>query len=263
MLPSENRTVSGTCHICGASGPLSFEHIPPRKAFNDRPVVVLTHEESIGLGPDEIAKGPLQQPGMGAHTLCGSCNNNMGGWYARAFVEWCYRGMAILEASGGNPKLVYAHHMYPLRVIKQIIAMFFSVHHDGWRLRRHNQELVRLLLNKEGKGLPPGYRVYAYFNCVGTYRSNAVSAWVDIYTGENSTFAEITFPPFGYVMTFDSKPPDKRLFDITHFAYMDYREQRSIFLDLPVLPTHLGFSGDYRTKAEIYRDARLNDAHQQ
>lgn len=250
----------GTCHLCGTYGPLTFEHIPPQSAFNDRPVVVLPFGDALELGPGEVARGPIQQKGMGAYTLCGQCNNDTGSWYARAFVEWCYRGMAILEASAGRPKLVYASDLYPLRVIKQIVTMFFTVHPPGWRLRRNHQELVRLVLNKEAKGLPRGCRVYTYYNVEGTFRSSGAIGSANILTGQTTTFAEITFPPFGYVMTFDSDPPDRRLFDITYFAFMDYDEHRPTTHDMPVLPTHLALPGDYRTKYEIDRDSLRNHA---
>jgi hypothetical protein len=32
------RPVIGTCHICGDHGKLSFEHVPPKEAFNKRVV---------------------------------------------------------------------------------------------------------------------------------------------------------------------------------------------------------------------------------
>ena len=30
---------SGICHICGSDGPLSFEHVPPKLAFNEKPIL--------------------------------------------------------------------------------------------------------------------------------------------------------------------------------------------------------------------------------
>ena len=63
--------------------------------------------------------------------------------------------------------------------------------------------------------------------------------------------SEINYPPFGYLMTIDSESPDKRLFEITHFANYNYNEFKVMTLKLPVLPTHLGYPGDYRTEKEI------------
>lgn len=58
--------VVGICHICGIHGPLSFEHVPPRSAFNDRPVAAMPFEQALHLGPDDkLPKGEVQQRGMG------------------------------------------------------------------------------------------------------------------------------------------------------------------------------------------------------
>ena len=81
------RKRTGICHICGSSGDLSFEHVPPRVAFNDRRTVRIKGEEAISLGPDEIVKGPIQQGGIGDYTLCAECNNKTGHWYGARFVD--------------------------------------------------------------------------------------------------------------------------------------------------------------------------------
>jgi hypothetical protein len=57
-------------------------------------------------------------------------------------------------------------------------------------------------------------------------------------------------------MTIDATaPPDQRLFEITHFATRTYNKFEEVWLRLPVLPTHLPFPADYRTREEIERQA--------
>ena len=61
----------GMCKICGKFGPLSFEHVPPRAAFNDRRVIVLNFEEAISLGPyNEVKRGTIQQRILARHGGC-------------------------------------------------------------------------------------------------------------------------------------------------------------------------------------------------
>jgi hypothetical protein len=48
------RTRTGKCHICGNTGQLSFEHVPPESAFNDKPII---------MKPFEGGKGKIQQRG--------------------------------------------------------------------------------------------------------------------------------------------------------------------------------------------------------
>jgi len=242
----------GNCAICGRYGPLTFEHVPPEKAYNDRPVVLVEFEKMIRLAPDERTKGRIQQRGMGAYTLCGKCNNDTGGWYGGAFVDWCAQGMDILRRASGRPTLIYPHHIYPLRVIKQIVTMFFSANPESLR---HHAELVRFVLNKEQRYLSPTYRVFVYYNSVGRTRLYGFAGRLDANTGSTILMSEITFQPFGYVMTLDTPPPDERLIEITHFSRRDYDTQISLPLRLPVLPTHVWVPGDYREKDQIMREA--------
>lgn len=245
----------GTCHICGIFGPLSFEHIPPKSAFNNRPVVSLHFEQAISLGPDDVVKGPQQQKGMGGYTLCERCNNLTGHWYGDKFVAWCYQGMEILERAGGKPTLIYLNYVFPLRVLKQIVTMFLSVNGDTFH--NYHPELARFVLSRDARFLPPKYRFFLYYNVEGRQRTVGVAAVANMETGNASLLSEITFPPFGYVMTIDSNPPDGRLVEITHFARYAYEDFSVFSQRLPVLPTHVAFPGDYRTKDEIYRDARI------
>ena len=242
-------------------GPLSFEHIPPRKAFNERPVVRARFEELVGLGPDEPIRGQTQQRGMGEYTLCPKCNNNTGSWYGKNFVDWCYQGFEILLRSKGNPSLLYLNYLFPLRILKQIITMFFSV--NGAEFCDANPELVKFVLNRDKKYLSPKYRFFVYYNTSSRLRCSGVSARIDINTQNICVFSEMNYFPYGYVMTFDSPPSDLRLFDITHFSMCSYNEFKVTTLKLSVLPTHLWFPGDYRPKEQIIRDRIKAESYKQ
>lgn len=241
----------GTCHICGRLDVLSFEHIPPRAAFNERRVISVRFEEAINLGPDEVPRGAIEQRGVGGYTLCERCNNATGAWYGNEFVDWCYRGMEILMRAGGCPKLSYVMTFRPLPVIKEIVVMLFSVNHD--QFHRANPDLVRFVLNPELSGLPPEYRFFTYFNTSPRYRRIGTAALMKLGRGGPILISEFAFPPYGYVMTIDSDPPDDRLFEITHFASRAEGEFEEFSFDLPLLPVHTPFPGDYRTRAEIAR----------
>jgi hypothetical protein len=255
---SRRKKIFGTCHICGNYRELSFEHVPPRAAFNDKRTIKVTFEDAIGLGPDEIVKGPIRQRGLGDYTLCIKCNNDTGAWYGGKFVDWCYQAMEILIRSDGKPSLIYMNYLFPLPILKQIVTMFFSVNGDNfWKA---NPELVRFVLDRERNHLPPKYRFYVYYNITGRFRYSGITGQLQVTSilGSGSkpiVMSEITYPPFGYVLTFDSPAPDKRLYEITHFADCKHNEFRVMTLKLPVLPTHLFYPGDYRTREEINEQA--------
>lgn len=240
----------GICHICGQEGFLTFEHIPPKKAFNNRKVIILEFDEVISLGPDEIpTSGRQNQKGMGAYTLCARCNNNTGSWYANRFIEWCYQSMEILERAEGRPGLVYLNHIFPLPILKQIITMFFSV--NGPEFRTTFPELEGFVLNKEKKYLPDRYRFFVYYNLSSWLRSIGITISANIKTQQITTLSEMSYPPFGYVITVDSEPPDQRLIEITHFARYDYNEFAVIYLKPPLLQINTPYPADYRTKEEV------------
>jgi len=138
--------------------------------------------------------------------------------------------------------------LFPLAILKQIVTMFFSVNKPTFR--KASPDLVRFVLNRNAKHLPPKYRFFTYYNTTGRFRFLGISARVSQPEGL-ILMSEITYPPYGYLMTVNSRPPDKRLFEITHFADYGYNELKVMTLKLPVLPTHLVYPGDYRTKEEI------------
>lgn len=256
---SRSQKVYGKCHICGAVGELTFEHIPPESAFNDHPAVLYRVLDLLNVGPDDEvkAKGQAIQKGMGGHTLCSRCNNNTGAWYGKAFADWCRQGFELLteiSKAGERPSSDYLFWIFPLRVLKQIVTMFFSVNRPDFAER--HPELVRFVLDREHKYInPEKHRLFVYFNPEGRWaRLAGFQGKLDLSTTTLYFFSEINFPPFGYVMTIDNyPPPDPRLCDITWFSRCDYDEFKDVHLKIPFFPTYSWFPGDYRTKEQIIR----------
>ena len=250
-------TQYGRCHLCGVHGPLTEEHVPPKKAFNNRRTIILSFNEALALGPETPDRGKIRQGGVRGYTLCAQCNNNTGSWYGRALIDWCYRGMEILERSGGRSTLINIYNCYPLRILKQILIMFCSVNSD--KFTDVHPWLRRYLLNRESRGLPPSFRLYLYYNITGKLRYAGLSSQVDTKTGNITLISEITYPPFGYVLTIDSDPPNERLGDISFFDKYSYNELGRLEIMLPTLPTHLLYPGDYRTRSEILAQRSTED----
>jgi len=255
------RKVSGDCKICGEHGKLSYEHVPPEKAYNDNrfyyqySMAVLTANEKLffenSLGSDKLKRlARKKQGGIGFHTLCMKCNNHTGSWYGSDFVSWTHQSMAIILKANGKPTLLYPTFFYPLRIIKQIITMFFSVNHEGFN--DLEPELVNFVLNKEKRFLSPRYKIYCYYNLVGERRYIGNNIIGEVGSTSVCSISEISFPPFGFVMTIDSESPDKRLTDISHFANSPYKKWVPYYQKYNVLPSHLPYSpADYRTYEEI------------
>jgi len=105
----------GHCCICGNYSKLSFEHVPPRSAFNDHPVFVADIKELIGKWDGEIKniKGKIHQLGSGDYTLCEKCNSDTGAWYGNAFADWAYQAFRVLHFTKGKPSLYKKQAEYP------------------------------------------------------------------------------------------------------------------------------------------------------
>jgi hypothetical protein len=242
---------NGYCCICGDFGPLTFEHVPPRSAFNKRPVILVEMEKVYKAGLDAERKGNQQQRGAGAYTLCKRCNSKTGEWYGERFAEWCQGGLEILQATGGGDYLIDMYDFYPLSVLKQSMSMFCSVNGPG--LAQTVTELVPFIMHPERRLLDPRLRVFAYFNPIGHPRHRPKGTMLDLFTARQSKFSEIAFFPFGYVLVMDTESWDDRYFEITHFSAFEHEEKRPVWMRLPVLETHLPYQGDYRFIAQIRR----------
>ncbi len=127
----------GFCALCGTYGKLSYEHIPPRSAFNSKPVKMYTGTELLkndSALPWEVngLTSINRQQGSGKFALCQPCNNNTGSWYAREYQEVAH----IVAYALQDPEVTDSHaigirDVYPLRFFKQIISMFCSVNNYG------------------------------------------------------------------------------------------------------------------------------------
>ncbi len=254
----------GPCHICGQHAKLSFEHVPPESAFNNRQILRAhifrkLHGNQETLNDLRQPAGKTQQRGAGDYTLCVKCNSDTGSWYGPAFAEWAKQGMEIAMGTNG-PTLIYPFNIHPLRVIKQVVCMFISVNPPSFS--QTNPDLIRLVLNKEARHLPGSFRIYAFYTMSDRCRSSGMTGLlkgIDTNNPQTIVLSEITFPPFGFAMTKTSVPPDDRLCDITEFAGFDYRDWcYGIWLRMPIMPIYTFYPGDYRNRDQVHAQAGIH-----
>lgn len=240
-------TPAGICHLCGEDTKLSFEHIPPHSAFNDQPVFIKTFEEVVRDEPPFNKGGRKQQRGFGSYTLCVKCNNDTGAWYGNAYVSWAYQGMQHAHYAKRVPDMIFNFRIFPGRVIKQILCMFFSLNNNKFQSAQPG--LKKLVLDREARFLQgQGIRIYAYYTLSSQIRATGVSFRMNVVDGGPAYLtSELSFPPWGYVMTFDCPPPDPRLVDISFFANYRFNDWQELSMRFPVLPVESWIPGDYRT----------------
>lgn len=242
----------GICRICGEHTLLSFEHVPPRVAFNKNTKYTdISFDEYLQVKNPlkDKMKGKKKQGGIGYNSLCKSCNSFLGSNYVEAYRNWAQGGFEVLNNGKNTAHIFRIREQQPLKILKQIISMFLSI--NGEWYREAYPELTRFVKDPQTRDLPEKFRVMAYLNHTGLSRYLGHSVIYKPELGGPVSCSEIAYPPFGYVLTFDFYQKVNALTDITYFKNFDKDEVRSLTLLMFNLPTHLPLPFDYRSKEEI------------
>lgn len=232
----------GNCHLCGEFKELTFEHIPPKAANNNRPILIQKHEHLFDTNSFVYGKSIRSNQGAGAYCFCESCNNNTGTWYARDFSSFINQTISHFE----NNKIINDYNLIPidfkpLNVLKQILTMFLAIDHSSFL--KDDKELVDFILKKENIKLSEKYQVYIYNTFSNKKRRYGIQ-WNNL-NGYMCTHSEITFNPFGYFLTVDSPPPIETMTNITDFKKFQFNEQMNFIIPLFYLKTDNMYLGQY------------------
>jgi hypothetical protein len=253
---SENN--QGICRLCGCYRDLSFEHIPPKSAFNDQFIAFETMQNMLDGHSHSVFR-----KGLGKQSLCVRCNSETGGWYGKSFAEWSKQGLEWFDKLGDKSLLNLPYYIKPLNVIKQILVMALAMSSE--KTLNYHQELRYFVLNKEARYLPPKYRVHVYFKKDGEPRFASEMAIMRIDQKSGSYVeAEVSLPPFGYCISTPIKgvaslADSQGLYEITWFSRFAYNEWVPIFLKLPERETHEPLPLDYRSKVAVDEHYRANN----
>jgi hypothetical protein len=241
---------SGICRVCGLNKELSYEHIPPRSAFNKNTKfysVPFAELKDVKNPLDFKPKGKIFQGGIGVYSLCRECNSFLGRNYVKAYERWAFLGSEILSEITQEFYLCTLMNIEPLKILKQIISMSLSLN-DDWYLEEY-PELSQFVKDTASKNLPARYQVFVYLNNEGHYRYSKHSFIHTSYVIINAT--EITFPPFGYLLTVDGDDSMEGFTNITDFKNFPMDKAVDVNILLFRKPTISIFPLDYRTKEQF------------
>ncbi len=226
------RTRHGRCNLCSKDGPLTFEHVPPECAFNDTGCLYADIRKWLEQGPDTdyFASHHKSQRGGGDFTLCKECNDKTGGWYAAEYGRWAKQGAEILGRIrlDGTPYVV-PFRGYPLRFLKQCVALFFSINSPNFA--RLHPRLARFVHEPYARILPHGYEVYLTLVSGPRGRSSGLSGIGDITSGQTTLVSELAHFPFAISLTVGPHRVDT-VGRISRFGEFFYDERRDV--QLPV-----------------------------
>lgn len=248
--------INGICRLCGQKTNLSFEHVPPKVTNNKntRYTSLPLEEYFKSENPLESKpKGKIKQGGIGYNSFCRKCNSFLGSNYVPAYEKWVKAGYQVLSKHEISQVKYQVYEIEPLKILKHIISMFLAINKD-WYLESY-PELSEFILNVNSKTLPDKYRVFTYLNKDGNIRYMHHTIVGDFTSGKPINCSEITYPPYGYVITFDNT--DKKiqyLTDITEFKNFEINKKHTLNFNMFQLPTHLNIPLDYRVKDKIKMD---------
>jgi hypothetical protein len=250
---ARHKMIKGICKLCSQNTDLSFEHVPPKVTNNkNTKYVSIPLEEYYKIDNllETNPKGKIKQGGIGYNSFCRNCNSFLGTNYVPAYEKWVRAGYQLLS----NSEISYIRYQIteiePLKILKHIISMFLAIN-DNWYLESY-PELAEFVSNTTSNVLPEKFRVFTYLNKDGNIRYMKHQTVGDFSNGYIINCSEITFPPYGFILTLDySNQNIKNLTDITGFKTLGNNNKLLMNFDMYQLPTHINIPMDYRTKKEI------------
>ncbi len=247
-----SETHEGVCHICGKYCELTFEHIPPKQAFNWQRAKIYNGDEALKRSKGEQARYCNLQQGMGKYSLCQSCNNNTGAWYAQTYCDFAMDVVKSLhqlnQLEHGDVVEFTFKECSILQVVKQVVAMFCSLlpYDEVQRLG-----FEKLLLEKESNTVNRelfDLRMYLTPTETGQLMCGPVVAFVKKdESAEAICVADLGVYPFGFILNLTPEIPVKHgtsIMDMFNVKYDDkcdfklslmYLERRSVDFPLPLV----------------------------
>lgn len=238
----------GICRLCGDERELTYEHVPPRCAFNREPAKMYRLDQWVVLESGGPARYQSQQRGSGYVTLCADCNERRGGaWNVGEFCLWTKtaavligkfpEGQTVTEASFRPRK-----PLKPLPFTKQIVSMLLALNLPDFGAQ--HPELRRFVMEKERTGLPEEYRLYLslcdlpFARWVGRYGFLGITLDGEV---ETVTATELSYFPFTHVLAIGPPLRMGALLDITDFTRWSRNDVFDEKLTLPVNGSFLPF----------------------
>lgn len=263
------KTKSGICKLCGKTKKLSFEHVPPERAFNSQAVKVFPFEETIKVmaGNDgrmpwdfEGLKGRINQKGGGEYFLCEDCNNNTGSWYISEYVKMVHTLHNIIQKENLEPQNRYSYKLldlHPLRIYKAVMTMFCDINNNCFG----DEKIRQFLLDKESTDFPAD-KYHIYMSLISPQMRRISGLSVMHLNGIGLvTVSEISSYPVGFSLYIDKPetytPPG---LSINEFATIPYNKKGDIiFQGIPYLEINSLFPDDFRSKEGINKMSNKNN----
>jgi hypothetical protein len=170
-------------------------------------------------------------------------------------------GIRVARTSRDAEARVAAYQGYVVRIAKQVITTMIASAQEGFA--DEHPELRQFVLDRESRLPPEKLRLSTYLCSTRTGRSTGLA--VAMQAGASPHWmVEVALQPFSYVLSVSGETHYTGPVSIAEWGSYGYDEVATVTVpQIPLLPTHEAFPGDYRTKDEIRRDIALNILVQQ
>lgn len=257
----------GKCALCGSECELTFEHIPPKKAFNEYPAKTVSGNDLLASmerndsNPWDLSKHQYKnnQKGMGLYSLCSRCNSFTGTRYGNEYINFAHGFQQIIKSTkpvAGMTMFVENASFRPLPVIKQVISMFCSVNQN---ISHPIFDILKKFVLEENSSFPKNEVKLGMYICVdGIFRRCPLSFCGSIKDNKIHLIgvSEISTYPLGFLLYLtEGKEFEIPCLDITDFCDYQYNDECIMEMELPIYECNSIIIGDFRTKQEIERVA--------
>lgn len=247
-----SNAAEGRCWLCGQWRRLTREHIPPRSAFNNRPLLLLevskrSHETGV------LHWASRREEGLIARSLCGECNSWSGAKYGTHYAEFVANLADLVEKAHDGARIYLCGVRRPLSILKQVLQCFVSA--NGAEFVHKNAWVRRFLRNSRNQEWPSDTFAYLFATNSRGGRKSGVAGYIDFSQHKTRVVSEFTFWPLGTVLSFWEPLDDRRLTPIHHWTKYDYGYSGRIDISLTVNPVASAYPVDFRDRSTVEKDA--------
>lgn len=189
----------GACNICGATGPLTEDHTPPKGCV--RPSQVMLRHISYHLAAGPEVKGRMSQNGVKYRTLCARCNNLLGARYDPALISFANTTAQVLTTALDLPDIVDVQ-VQPQAILRSVLGHLAAQGVDRY-LKGPNTEGIRDFILDPALSLPSGLYAYCWVYPSRPFVLVRDAAFVDLTHGNPITIWLTKFFPMAFLITVD------------------------------------------------------------
>jgi len=225
----------GACNICGISGPLTWDHVPPKGGIELAPVHMKSIFQNL-TGTFEGFKTLESQNGVKYRTICKPCNEKMGQKYDPVINSFALSVGRYLKTLLTLPTVIN-HTTKPAALIRGLLGHLIAakVQHDEVIF---DKQVAPLVFN-ESKSIPDNihifYWIFPYdFSC--TLRDMAITQLTDPKKAIHFCHV-IKYFPIGYLIS--DQPSYEGLDELTKYKNLKTQEETAIPIRLkPIRPSN-------------------------